>query len=119
MDLWIRSQDKDMLLKTESLLIDDNNNDIYTQDFISDNLVTYTLGKYKTRERAIEVLDEIQNKIKTLLYLKPSVLLNLEDIKAGKSYLEELNKQEFIVSDNNFEIIPISNHAVIYEMPQE
>lgn len=63
MELWIRSQDKDILVKVDSLLIDDNNNDIYTQCWVGVNLETYTLGKYKTKERALEILDEIQEKI--------------------------------------------------------
>lgn len=63
MELWIRSQDKDILVKVDSLLIDDNNNDIYTQCWVGVNLETYTLGKYKTKERALEVLDEIQENI--------------------------------------------------------
>ncbi len=63
MKLWIRSQDKDILVKVDSLLIDDNNNDIYTQCWVGVNLETYTLGKYKSKERALEVLDEIQEKI--------------------------------------------------------
>jgi len=63
LELWIRSQDKDILVKVDSLLIDDNNNDIYTQCWVGVNLETYTLGKYKTKERALEILDEIQEKI--------------------------------------------------------
>ena len=63
MELWIRSQDKDILVKVDSLLIDDNNNDIYTQCWVGVNLETYTLGKYKTKERALEILDEIQQLI--------------------------------------------------------
>ena len=66
MELWIRSQDKDILVKVDSLLIDDNNNDIYTQCWVGVNLETYTLGKYKSKERALEVLDEIQHRLITL-----------------------------------------------------
>ena len=63
MELWIRSQDKDIILKVKSIIIDDNNNDIYTQDYIGENLVTYTLGRYETKERALEVLDEIHQRL--------------------------------------------------------
>ena len=63
MELWVRSQEKDILLKVKSLLIDDDNYDIYTQDYVGQNLCTYTLGTYKSKERALEVLDEIQNTI--------------------------------------------------------
>lgn len=89
MELWIRSQDKDILLKTNSLLVDDNNNDIYTQDFIGENLTTYTLGRYKSKERALEVLDEIQNKL--------------------ISYLSEFNDSGITLKEV---------FTVVYEMPE-
>lgn len=116
MELWIRSQDKKRLTKVEDLYIvhDDNN----LCDYIGNNLVGH-LAKYTKKERALEVLDEIQQKIKTLLYLKPSCMMNLEDIKAGKAYFEDLNKQEFITCDTRFEIIPISTNTIVYEMPEE
>ena len=58
MDLWIRSQDKARLIK------------ILTgvkyfkccgdEHHIEDIDMEYTLGEYSTKERAIEILDEIQ-----------------------------------------------------------
>ena len=91
MELWIRSQDKDILLKVDSLLIDDNNNDIYTQCWVGVNLETYTLGKYKTKERALEVLNEIQEKLKVIMTNEAGV--------------------EYILARH---LVPI-----IYEMPQD
>lgn len=58
MDLWIRSQNKDILMKVDNLLIDSEKNVIFTHKFINNKEVTYTLGKYKTKERALEVLYE-------------------------------------------------------------
>lgn len=60
MNLWIRSQDKDILIKVDNLELDDERNDIYTHNCINNMQMTYTIGRYKTKERALEVLDEIQ-----------------------------------------------------------
>lgn len=61
MDLWVRSQNKYRLLKVESLQI------IYNQE---DNELPYyinssyeLLGSYKTKERALEILDDIEGAI--------------------------------------------------------
>ena len=60
-ELWVRSQDRRILQKVV--------NDVYisvTDDKTiktSDGGVGIELGTYKTKERALEVLDEIQNYI--------------------------------------------------------
>ena len=61
MELWIRIQDKTILQKVDNLIISNGNNaegtfSIYTNSLPSKNI----LGRYKTKERALEVLDEIQ-----------------------------------------------------------
>lgn len=70
MNLWVRSQDKEDLIKVDNLglayqekynfmdKIGDIDNYCICQ-FVDDYHVK--LGTYKTKERAIEVLDEIQN----------------------------------------------------------
>lgn len=58
MELWVRSQDKTFLRKVNTIGI------VKGRDFWSiDENLTVPFGKYKTKERAIEVLDEIQNKL--------------------------------------------------------
>ena len=54
MDLWIRSQDKRILKKIEYLEVDE------FDGIITDDECNH-LGTYKNQERALEVLDEIQN----------------------------------------------------------
>jgi activator of HSP90 ATPase len=59
MDLWIRSQDKKKLIKVNEIKIEsviDGNSFIYSD--------ATDLGTYKSKERALEVLDEIQNLFK-------------------------------------------------------
>jgi len=59
MDLYIRSQDRLILEKYETLQLCQNPDGTW---FFNSGLV---LGKYKTKERALEVLDEIQNILET------------------------------------------------------
>lgn len=60
MELWIRSQDRESLYKIDCLYVGGTyNNEI--------QCVSGSLGKYKSKERALEVLDEIQNYISDLL----------------------------------------------------
>ena len=66
MELWIRSQDKMNLVKIRQISLDYQNNKQIIANYIPDfypNSGEYyeLLGVYKSKERAIEVLDEIQN----------------------------------------------------------
>ena len=56
MELWIRSQDRTFLRKVNTIGI------VEGRDFWSiDENLTISFGKYKTKERVLEVLDEIQD----------------------------------------------------------
>lgn len=56
MNLWIRSQDRTLLRKVNTIGI------VEGRDFWSiDENLTVSFGKYKTKERALEVLDAIQD----------------------------------------------------------
>ena len=61
MELWIRSQDKESLLLVKEIWIKKDNSGLY--GLWNDNQNTYLrycLGYYKTKERALEILDDIQ-----------------------------------------------------------
>jgi hypothetical protein len=62
MDLWIRSQDKTLLAKYNRFAVSQTTP--YTQaqvmGFVGYDFGYETLGRYTTKERALEVLDEIQ-----------------------------------------------------------
>lgn len=58
MKLWIRSQDRARILKCEKLYIQVLNGEFH---ILNEN--EFPLGIYETRERALEVLDEIQEYI--------------------------------------------------------
>lgn len=94
MELWIRSQDKIRLIKTENLIVGGTyKNEIKEES----DVFSMSLGTYKTKERALEVLDEIQNKIK---YMG-------QTLEVGTREDERLIPHQFNYVDN------------IYQMPKE
>lgn len=72
MNLWVRSQDREGLLKiNDRLFIREIANIGYSVEndlCIDDGFIS--LGIYKTKERALEILDEIQSKIEDLYALE-------------------------------------------------
>ena len=63
MDLYIRSQDKTRLIKVFDVYITGNYENIIRANFKEhfSGCEYIDLGEYVTKERALEVLDEIQN----------------------------------------------------------
>ena len=61
MELWIRSQDKKKLVKCESISVGGYKSH---KDETALWCGQFNCGTYKTEKRALEVLDEIQNKIR-------------------------------------------------------
>lgn len=71
MELWIRTQDKMRLVKPNRLAIKRDSRTIGEGDYYiyeSQNSLRY--GTYTTKERAIEVLDEIQYSMKNFAFAK-------------------------------------------------
>ena len=120
MDLYIRSQDRETIMKFEGAIIGDlsdwyENSLSETMDniigdggyFINALNSNRPLGYYKTKERALEILDEIQN------ILKPKTMLidtgnPIECSDGGFVYLNQKTKLEY------------SNVGTyVYEMPKE
>ena len=113
MELWIRSQDKTTLIKAIKICFERNIDDeptIYGYEKY-DNYER--LGVYKTKERALEVLDEIQNKLN----------------ESNNSYEDLVNKLKIfsetpiIKCDNNDNCnislnIAMLKNMIIYEMPK-
>ena len=58
MELWIRSQNKEYFAKIDRVEVFDGLNNDWTIQSIY-----RVLGNYKTKERALEVLDEIQKRL--------------------------------------------------------
>ena len=91
MELWIRSQNKEGLMQIDNIVCVENR-----IVFIALNRPgRITLGTYKSRERALEVLDEIQC---------------LLGISKGYYDTENFTGSGFYSVDNNL---------TVYEMPKE
>lgn len=104
MELWIRSQDKIKLVKVNYVYIMESNNHftIYGETIDSSPII----GTYKIKERALEVLDEIQK------LLQPQMVLS----KVGKPIAETCDGTVY-VNPNEYEIKELSTY--VYEMPKE
>lgn len=97
MELWIRSQDKKNLVKIRQISINYQNNKQIIANYMPElyeNSGEYyeLLGTYKTKERAIEILDEIQ---------------------------DELIGSDFMHIEKNEEVVLTCGSAKIYEMPEK
>lgn len=75
MELWIRSQDKEVLTRVVDIWKDADKNEIWSKSSFA---IKNCLGTYKTKERALEVLNEIEERImliNTINIAKDSVSL--------------------------------------------
>lgn len=126
MDLWIRSQDKRNLVKVNALWIMEKQ--IWMEVPFYENCkklgLTVTghnqrLATYKSKERALEVLDDIQNKIQNQYLLKPKGNMKLDMIQDAKRYFENLNGIKIVTCDDFFEMSPTNSNVVVYELPEE
>lgn len=109
MELWIRSQYKEMLFKVNNNLIIRHNNTVENGMYFieCDN---HKIAMYKTRERALEVLDEIQD------LLKPRCIVDTSSIKPDGNFYEE-NGIVFQKYNVNARIEELS--TFVYQMPEE
>lgn len=105
MDLYIRSQDKTDLSKINRLKIREHVFENGEKEYfiLNNNSMSDVVGIYKTKERALEVLDEIQNILKQeeMLHINKSLLNDLDDIEEPKYILKPVYQPR------------------VYEMPQD
>ena len=105
MNLWVRSQNK------EDLILIKNPICVYDNKIIYKESASYiiTIAEYKTKERAIEILDEIQS------LLQPKYILDTSSIKPDGGLYEE-NEVIFQKYNANAEIKELS--TFVYQMPE-
>lgn len=110
MELWIRSQDKTRLIKVSNVQYTYRKGDLYSDVRGKHYIGTYydnleILGKYATKERALEVLDEIHKCI-----VDKEVLDGCNNILtlANKNTLNEVKQ-----------ILDRAEKIAVYEMPLE
>lgn len=92
MELWIRSQDKMNLVKIRQISLNYSNKKQIIANYIPElyeNSGGYyeLLGTYKTKERAIEVLDEIEERI--MLINTINIVKDRDSLIAYKNALTE------------------------------
>ena len=102
MELWIRSQDKETLCKVDDIHIEE-------QSLYTDTHLKICLGTYKTKERALEVLDEIQNILNPMLIFK--------NCNFTKDVLDNIKEVGACMVSDNAHIEQVQ--TCIYEMPKE
>lgn len=112
MSLWIRSQDKECLMKVERVDVAENN-------VIMANGFEIWLGAYRSEQRALEVLNEIQNKLTDKYLLQSNYCVPAEILETRKEYYQVINEAEFIITNNDFDVTPITVGTTVYEMPEE
>jgi uncharacterized membrane protein YfhO len=98
--MWIRSQNKEKMMKVEEIYIALTNKQfrIYSDEVF--------LGEYKTKERALEVLDEIHE------YIENEYMTNKT---------KENITRMFIANEISFETFEekLNKLKTVYEMPKE
>lgn len=99
MDLWIRSQNRKALINVKQIRI--NGLDIMC-------LNGELLGTYKTEERALEVLNEIQNILQPKISVKPTIE---EDMNP------EYIHKHFVSNGKEVDVVELNTY--VYEMPKE
>lgn len=112
MELWIKSQDKECLLKTDIVMLEEiEENKEYWIYAGHEKYEPYRVfGVYHTKERALEILDEIQN------ILKPKYIVDTSSIRPdGDFYVE--NGMILQNYSANAKIEQLS--TFVYAMPKE
>lgn len=119
MDLWIRSQEKERLIKPTDFYIEETIDyvnecsefDIYALNYANNDI---RIGTYQTKERALEVLDDIQNIVNTKTIIKFNTLVPTKYIKRVKDAIDKNS----IIELPDYEIKKLVG-VIVYEMPEE
>ena len=112
MDLWIRSQDKKSFQKVDCMHIYENKGKFGISDY------NISLGEYNTRERVIEIFDEIEELLKgqdVCIFYNCS--LTREEWRAMKR--EKVGIVWDADKDRKSKVEYISPNIVVYDMPKE
>lgn len=113
MDLWIRSQDKEMLCKAEcvELMHDDP---VYAKIYLNGKFPDLIVGCYE-KQRAVEVLGEIQKLLMNDVVLFKNFDISPKDLKS----IGIDNACVYSTKDNNSQIEHIHRDCMVFEMPEE
>lgn len=115
MELWIIAQDRETLIKVDRLDYDISE---YKHRIVANGFQTL-VAEYKTKKRALEVLNDISSKIKNQFIVEVAGLWKLEDVMKMRDTLKSNYEGEFIMETKPLKIKPINQNLIYYEMPQE
>lgn len=104
MELWIRSQNKIVLMKVDEIC--------YAEVYKGEHSLWYRdilLGKYDTKERALEVLDEIEKLIKPITIF--------QNCQVDKSTIEKIKEIGYCMVNDDARVEQISQ--AFYQMPED
>lgn len=107
MNLWIRTQNKELLFKVDYIDAQIENGYLYTHT--KDGYKC--LGEYATKERALEILDEIQN------LLTPQIFALIENMRNNRQDTKLTNV--FCIDNGNGQLDVKELSTVVYQMPEE
>lgn len=108
MNLWIRSQDKNKLIKIDGIALTPSEISIYA---INDKGI---LGTYSSKKRALEVLSDIQNIINAKTIIKFKEFVPKEHLQRVKDAIDKNS----IIELPSYEIKELAG-VIVYEMPKE
>ena len=98
MDLWIRSQNRELLTKVESIKIDCCNG--YYRILVNDST---NVAKYETEQRALEILNRIQDIIS---------FAEFDDVPSGRYEEAQINAIRYLSRN-------LSKVGKVFYMPEE
>lgn len=109
--MWVRGQNKQLLIDCNKFELSEDETDIIFGN-VFDNY--YILGTYATKERCLEVLDEIEQSIKDNIQL-PSLFSNLTETIAilHENGETAMKNKEFIG------LLEKADKSCVYQMPKE
>ena len=96
--MWVRSQDKGYLVKNPIIDIDIKKNEVYILDrtYAKEPFIGRILGVYKSKERTLEVLDDISKQLSINKAIE--ICSNLGD-------MTQVNRENYI-------------YTQVYQMPE-
>lgn len=107
MELWIRTQDKKDLIKVDYISYEIAIEDKHILWYKS-----IDLGTYKTKERALQILDEIQNILQpTVIYHEPEI--NYDDM------IQSLTENVVVKTTQKVDFELKQAGQIVYQMPKE
>ena len=114
MKLWVRSSDKMQLTEIDNLSFKQIINGCWN---INGNYGAVSLGSYPTRERCLEIIDEIQQ---ILTHNGMILFKNVDVSEIPKATFEPFKALSYLpYNDKNSEVTVHNAELVVYEMPKK